>query len=166
MDYMCQRESNRNSRARFRMGPSPTPKSLLNREVEKSPFQILANWLKVYGNVSLAHFRINWLAVKWCNKQQYSFRNSLNWVNADQEQKNVRSSSGQITIVVMTLFSLFECCLKTNKPLTYTTTAFIPTKDILYTTKKKHIYEMLFPAVLSQNNNTNRRITTHNIPLE
>ena len=55
--------------------------------------------------VNRAHFRIYLLVVKWCNEQLYSFRQIPKWVNADRAQY-VPSSSGPITIVVMTLLTL------------------------------------------------------------
>ena len=53
------------------MGSSPKPHGPLTQKpgVEKSPFQISANRLKVDENVNRAHFRIHWLVVKWCNEQ-------------------------------------------------------------------------------------------------
>ena len=78
-------------------GPIPDPHS--------SP-----NWLEVDENVTRAHFRIDCLVVKWCNKQSHSFHPSPNRVNVGRA-KYVWSSSGPITIVVKTLYSYREICL-------------------------------------------------------
>ena len=67
---------------------TPAPHGTLNPKpgVEKSPVQISANRLEVDENVNRAYFTIHLLVV-----------------NADGAQY-VRSSSGQLTTVVMTLF--------------------------------------------------------------
>ena len=57
-----------------------------------------------------AHFRIHWLVMKWRSEQSNSFRQIPKWVNGDRTQ-HVRSSSSQITIVVMILLCLPNCRL-------------------------------------------------------
>ena len=69
------------------------------------PFKFWPTSLEVVENVSRTHFRLHWLVVKWCSEQSYSFRQSSKWVKADRAQY-VWSSSGPITLVVMTLSNL------------------------------------------------------------
>ena len=77
--------------------------------VENPPLQISANQLEVDENVSGAHFRIHLLLVKWCNENFHCGRNAIQLSSKPQMSESrssticVWSSSGPITIVVMTL---------------------------------------------------------------
>ena len=105
---MCQRGDNRNSLLGYLMSlPSRiylTPK----QGVEKSRFEVAAKRLEIEENVNIA--RVKRLALNLCLEQSYSFRQSHKRVNTDRPQY-VRSSSGLITIVLMTLFKeVIKCC--------------------------------------------------------
>ena len=94
------------------MGISLTPMSCLTLQngSRKVPLWNCRQSLEIDETVNSAHLRIDWQAVKWCHEQSYSFCQSVKWVNADRALY-VRSSSGPIAIVVMTLlwFDVVGC---------------------------------------------------------
>ena len=79
-----------------------------------STFKIAVKLLEIDENVNRAHFTTPWLAVKWCHGQLCSFLQILKWATRDNA-RYVWSSSGLITVVVMTLIlndTLAICHLK------------------------------------------------------
>ena len=111
--HMCQWGANSNPWAAYRMGLSPTPRppnpqtggrkdSLSNCIQLVIDRQKECQISKLENTYSLPGCEV-------CHEQSYSLRQSPKWVNADRVQY-VRSSSGLITIVVITLFFLSLIC--------------------------------------------------------
>ena len=88
-------------------GPIPDPHVSPNSQtvVEKISFHIAAKQLEIDESINRARLVRHFLALNLCLEQSHSFHQSPKSVNADRTQY-VWSSSGLITIVVMTLFLL------------------------------------------------------------